>query len=103
MRVAKPSQEALDAVTTFVHACEYFLEREKFSLKEPYQCWEDDDEDRKEIEAIRDNILRTEDVRKEDIDDRIIAYEYLSRKYSNRLSHVNLTAHVLVDNCCDPQ
>lgn len=105
MTIARPTQGILDGVTGFVHASEHMLEKDKYSFKDPYNDWEDwdeDDEDRKLIESIRDRLCKNEDIAKEDLDGRILAYEYLSRKYSNRLSHINVVCHALLDFCCDP-
>lgn len=105
MRVAKPDQEILDAVTGFIHAAELMLEKGNFSLQCPYEnCndLDDDDEDKQIIIRLRKFIAANEEVEESEIDGRIVAYEYLRRKYSNRLGHLNMTAHVLLDNCCDP-
>ncbi len=103
MRVHKIEPNGLKAVTEFVHACEHMLEREKFSMKSAYENWEDwddDDADKKKLLSIRNFIIKNENM--DEVDGRIIAYEYLRAKYTHRLSLVNLTAHVLMDNVCDP-
>ena len=102
MRVHKMDPEDFKRVTEFIHACEHMLEGEKFSLKSPYEHWkdwQDDDEDKKGIQAIETFISKNEDM--DEVDGRIVAYEYLRKKYTHMLSLLNITAHVLVENCCD--
>lgn len=103
MRVHKIEPGRLSAVTEFVHACEHMLEGQKFSMKSPYEEWESWDEDDPEkimLQKIKAFIQQNEDM--DEVDGRIVAYEYLRKKYTYSLSLANLTLNVLIDNCTDP-
>lgn len=105
MKVAKPTDKMISGVNDFVHACENVLEQEKFSMRSPYEKWEewdDEDEDKILIKKIRKAVAEEEGIDEDRVDGRILAYEFLRRKYNNRLSHITMTAHILLDNCCDP-
>lgn len=105
LTIAKPTPEIIDSVQDFVHACEAMLERQKFSLTSAYEewkSWDDDDEDKALCLRIQKDIAEEEGLSLSDVDSRIIAYEYLKRKYSNRLQHVVMSADVMIDNVCDP-
>lgn len=103
MKVHKIEPDALRAVTEFIHASEHMLERQEFSMKSPYEeweSWEDDDPEKIMLQKIKAFIRQNEDM--DDVDGRIVAYEYLRRKYTHGLSLANLSLHVLMDNCVDP-
>lgn len=105
MRVHKASAKELESVREFTQACEAFLERERFSSKSPYEQWKDWDEDDKDkilVRKIVKEIVANEDIEEDDIDGRIIAYEYLRRRYSHRVGMVVMNADILIDNVCDP-
>lgn len=105
MKVAKISEESIKAVWEFADACELFLEKEKFSFKSPWENWEDlddDDPERKEIAAIKSRLAVYEEIDEDKIDGRIVAYEYLRKKYALRLKHAIMTMKILLDNVQDP-
>lgn len=103
MKIHKLEPKDFKVITEFIQACEAMLERGKFSLKSPYEEWrewDDDDKDKQKLLKIENYISKNEDM--EDVDGRIIAYEYLLSKYTHLLTLLNITADVLIDNCCDP-
>ena len=106
MKIAKPTPKMFEAVREFIDACEGVLERQKWSLTSPEDEWEsgwdEDNEDRIELMAIKENIAQESGCDISDVDNRAVCYEWLKRKYCNRLSHISMTADVLLDNCCDP-
>lgn len=105
MRIAMLPPEQFKLIIEFNQAAEAFIEREKFSFTEPFNKWKewhDDDEDKMLVMKIQKELIANEDMEEGQIDSRIIAYEFMARKYSNRLSHAILIAEVLIDNCCDP-
>ena len=105
MKVAKPDQEMFDSVTKFKEACELCIDKPTHSFTAPESQWKklaEDDPERQEIELIRSRIASEEGISEKSVDDRILCYEYLKRKYARRLWHIIFTAEVLVDNCCDP-
>lgn len=105
MRIAKPQEQDIESVRQFTQTCELFLERQKFSFNSPEDGWEDlddDDDDKIAILKFRKQLAANEDLDEDKIDNRILAYEFLKQKYAHRLSHILLTAEVLLENCCDP-
>lgn len=98
IRIHRMEESDFQKVREFIQAAEAMLERGNFALKSPYeewQDWDDDDPEKIKILAIRKSISKYEDVSEEDIDGRIIAYEYLRVKYTGRLTLV------LMENVCD--
>lgn len=106
MKVAKPTEQIINDVKDFREACELCLEREDFSIHSPEERWkhylEPDDPIRQWMELTREAIAEEEGIRPESVDNRIVCFEYLKRKYSNRLSHIIMCLDILMDNCCDP-
>lgn len=107
MKMAKADKEDFKALREFLNACDNVLEREKWSLRSPednWKGWDEEDEDRKLIERIRFNESRESGRDEEDIDPRILMYEFLQYKFKNayRWQRVYWAADILIDNCCDP-
>lgn len=101
----KMEPDEIQAAHDFANAAEIMLERGKFSMESAYENWhsfDDDDKDKIEILALRKRLAKEEDTDEEDIDERILAYEYLRRKYSYRTKVAIMTAEILIDNACDP-
>jgi len=97
--------DELKAAHKFSDAAEVMLEKECFSFKESYEKWkewDDDDPDKIEILNLRKSIAKNEEVDEKDIDGRILAYEYLAKKYSYRNKVAVITAEMLIDQACDP-
>jgi hypothetical protein len=98
----------LESTKAFFNASELALEREKFSLKSAEDNWldlDDDDDDKITILKIRAFIHANEEIDEEDIDSRILLYEFLKAKFrstSSSWNRVQLAADILIDNCCDP-
>lgn len=104
MKIHKQSARDHQAVMAFVNACETVLERQKYSSTNPYdnwQEWDDDDADKQQILAIRKRIAKDDDIDENEVDGRIIAYEYLKGCYTHRLQLSVLSAQVLIENVCD--
>jgi hypothetical protein len=107
MKMAKADKEDFKALRDFLNACDNVLEREKWSLRSPeenWKGWDEDDEDRKLIERIRYNESRESGRDEEDIDPRILMYEFLQYKFKNAYGwqRVYWAADILIDNVCDP-
>ncbi len=105
MRVAKPSKEMIQASHDFIHACEHMLERQKYSVRDAYEEWKEwdnDDEEKILLLKIRSRLAEEEGVSEDRVDGRIVAYEYLQDKYTNRLQHVVMSVDIMIDNVCDP-
>lgn len=106
MRLHKLDKEDFVKIKIFIDALNLMLEKDKFSLTASQDNWkylDDEDPDKIEILALIKQIKRNDDMDDDDeLDPRILAFEYLKKKYKN-LWLVNLTADILIDNCCDPQ
>lgn len=105
MKIHKLSDADIERVRKFVQAAEMMLERGHFSLLDPHEQWQemdDDDDDKIEILKIRKSIAYNEEIEEKEIDGRILAYEYLRKKYTHLLALNLLTTDVLISNCCDP-
>lgn len=85
MTIAKADTNDLETTLNFLNACGEVLENKKFSFTAPedeWQDWDEDDEDRILIEKIRANIAEEECLRPERVDNRILMYEFLKRKFA---------------------
>lgn len=108
MKIAKASKEDLAAVQDFLLACELSLDRGKFSLFASEDQWlelDDDDDDKKRILKIRKGIAEDEGCEPEEVDNRILMFEWLKSKFyhaSCSWRRVHIAADVLIDNCTDP-
>lgn len=105
MRMHKMEADELKAAHEFADAAELMLCWDKFSMNESYDSWkdmDDDDTDKIEILGIVKSICRDEGFSERHIDGRILAYEYLKRKYSYRNKVAVLTADILIEQVCDP-
>lgn len=106
MRVAKASTQDIVSLTDFLQACEESLERAKYSLTSAYDKWEEwdeDDEDKRHLLRIRDKIAKSEDIEPNEVDNRIILYEWLREKFVAAAGwrRVTIGVDVLIENCCD--
>jgi hypothetical protein len=104
MKVAKPTPDIIEAVNQFISVAQDLLEHQVFASCSPEESWKEWDEcdDKKVCLRIRKNIAQEEGISENDVDDRIVAYEFLKKKYTPRLSHVNMVCSVLLDACCNP-
>jgi len=106
MKVAKASEQDLDSTSAFLNAAEAVLEREKFSFNEPeenYAQWNHDDEDKKLILKIKENLEFNENAC--NIDNRILMYEFLKIKFkqcSTGWRRVHIAAELLIPEVTDP-
>jgi hypothetical protein len=109
MRLAKPDEDDFDTTRQFLQLCERFWDsRPKYSLRreeDEWRQWENDDPDYKEVLKLRRSIAEEEGIALDDVDDRILVYEFLRLKYKKcdtNWGRVIMTASVLLDNACDP-
>lgn len=106
MRVAKASDQDLDSTLSFLQAAEAVLEKEKFSFgisQENWENWNDDDDDKILILEIKKQIEEFEGY--SDIDNRILMYEFLKRKFtacSTGFMRVYFAASLLIPEVTDP-
>jgi hypothetical protein len=107
MRIVKPNTKELQAVLNFLIASEMALESAKFSFNSPYENYrelDDEDEDAVLIKKLRKQIAAQEGKDEEEVDDRILMYEFLQRKfaYCRTWRSVYWAADVLTETVCDP-
>lgn len=109
MKIAKPTEEDFEGVKRFLDAAEMALERAKFSLNSSEENWmelEDDDADKIKILAIRKRIADDEDISVDEVDNRVLMFEYLKRVFMSSAytgwRRVYWASSVLLENACDP-
>lgn len=109
MRLAKPSEEDFQTIREFLQLCESFWDsRQQYSLRpmeKEWQRWENEDLDYQECLRIRRELAEEEDISDEDVNNRLIVYEFLMKRYKKcdtNWGRVIMTASVLLDNACDP-
>ena len=110
MNVAKADRDDLKATLDFLHAAELALDEEKYSICSPYEKWQrnlnDEDPDKKMILGIRKRIAEEEGKKEKNVDERIVMYEFLQRKFAHvscgNWYRVYLAADLLIEQACDP-
>ena len=108
MRVTKATPKDLDAIFRFMQWCEMALEAQRYSMESPEQEWKKMDEDEPEFKLIkkqRKDLADEEGISEEDVDDRILMYEFLKMEFSKtsaRWRRVYTAADILIEAVCDP-
>lgn len=109
MRLAKPDEDDFKTTREFLQLCETLWDsRQRYSLRaeeSEWKRWDEDDPDHQECLRIRRSIAEEEGISEKEVDDRIIMYELLRRRYKKcdtNWGRVLMTASVLLDNVCDP-
>jgi hypothetical protein len=108
VRMAKADKDDLKAVLDFLNCSEMVLEAPRYSMYSAEDNWkdlDDDDPDKQLILKIRKNEARETGCSEEDVDDRIVMYAFLKRKFrlaSCAWRRVYFAADLLIDNVCDP-
>lgn len=110
MRVAKATSEDFEKTRSFLQACENIWDnRSNYSIRveeNEWQSWDDEDEDKILILKLRKEIADDEGCDVVEVDNRILMYEFIRRKYKKADCHWNrviMAADILIDTCCDPQ
>lgn len=106
MRVHKADEKDFEGLNNFLTACEETLEKEKFSLQSPEEQWKEwdkDDDDYRLMCKIREDIAVEEDIPEDKVDNRIVCYEFLLRKFrpASGWRQVYWAATILVEQVCD--
>lgn len=108
MRLAKADDKDFDNVRTFLQACENSLERQKYSLCNPedyWEEWDEDDEDKQRLTRIKKSLAKELGYSVKDVDNRLVVYEWLTEKFAKASfswGRVTMAASVLIENMCDP-
>lgn len=108
MRVAKADKEDIEVTMKFLQACELFWDnRRTYSLNDKETEWldlDEDDDDKKELLKIRKGLARYEGCTEDEVDNRLIIFEFLKRRYQHADAmwrRVVFAADILIDNVCD--
>ena len=82
MKVAKADEKEFDKVYDFINVMDELFDSRFFSHEEEWRNWDDDDEDKKLLLEIEEEIKETdgEDVWG-DVDNRLVLYEFIKRKW----------------------
>ena len=110
MKVAKADKEEFDKVYGFISAMDALFDN-KFCLypEEDWREWDDEDEDKKLLLEIEQELKETEGTGIwEDVDNRLIIFEFIKRKwkkanYYGSFQRIVLNAEVLIENVCDEE
>lgn len=109
LKMAKADPEEFERVMSFVRVMEALFEsRSFFSNEEDWRDWPDDDEDKKTLLAIEEEVKESDGTDwNGNADNRIILYEFIKRKwrqanFSGSFNRIIMDAHVLIENACDP-
>ena len=108
MKVARADANDLQTTLDFLKVCEENLESGKFSFNNAFDNWEDlddEDEDKIAILKLQKVLAEEEGVEVEELDNRILLYEWLSRKFkacSCNWRRVYWAADILLGCATDP-
>lgn len=108
MRVAKATIKDLENTSAFLNAAELCLEGTSRWGCNPCQSileLDDDDDDKILFLQIRKRISKDEHYSEDDIDERILLYEFIQQKFKNASCgwrRVYYAAEVLIETCTDP-
>lgn len=107
MRIAKATPEDFQAVRDLLQPMgELFDTRYGFLCDEDWKYWDEDGVDKQELLEIRAELARSEHEDEEHVDNRLILYEFIKRRFkrANRGSwqRVVIAADALIGAFCDP-
>ena len=106
MRIAKATPEDFQAVRDLLQTMDALFDNRYFSLESDWLNWSDDDADKQELLDIRAELARSEHEDEEYVDNRLILYEFIKRRFklANRGSwqRVVIAAEALIGAFCDP-
>lgn len=106
IRLAKADDEDFATTREFLQCCDNLFEnRWACCSDEQWQDWNDEDEDKKEILQLRRQLALYEDCDEDEIDNRILLFEFIKQKYRTcecNWRRVVMAADVLIKNACDP-
>ena len=103
VKAAKADSEEIDNVQNYFNLLETLWGGRFISDDEDWVNWDDDDEDKKELLEIKEELKEFEG----EEDNRIIVYEFLKRKYRKidycgSFGRVMMNAAILLEKVCDP-
>jgi hypothetical protein len=106
--MAKASREDLDAMYKFMQMAELTMEHRRFGFSSPEEEWlhlDDEDGDKVRMTRIRKDIADELGYNEEDVDSRLVIYEYLKELYeaASGWGRVVMGMDILLEHACDPQ
>ena len=107
--MAKADPEEFEKTMSFVNVMDaLFVGRSIFSQEEDWRNWPDDNEDKKLLLEIEKEVLDEDGTCWDGKpDNRLVLYKFIKRKWreanmAGSFGRIIMDAHVLIDNCCDP-
>ena len=106
LTIAKASKEDFEKVYNLLQPMEELF-NSHWSNEEEWTEWDDDDKDKMELLAIRKEIAEEEHYYEEDVDNRLVLFEFIKRRMQlcgcSNWQRVVIAAECLIDTFCDPQ
>lgn len=106
LRLARFDEKDYDKTLSFLQIMEQLFDnRWACSHDGQWEEWDDDDEDKRKLLSIRKELAAEEGYSEEDVDNRLVLFEFIKQKYRGIDCHwrrVLMAAEVLADNVCDP-
>lgn len=106
MTIAKASKDDFEKVYNLLSPMEELF-NSKWCNEEGWTEWDDDDENKQELLAIRKEIAEDEYCEEDEVDNRLILYEFIKRRMRrcgcSNWQRVVIAAECLIDTFCDPQ
>ena len=104
MYISKLTDKEFDQLSIFAKRCNYAMDyTDSLFSDEQWRELDDDDIDKIAIQQIRKRVSKEEKISEDDIDFRIIAFEYMRKCFNDRqLKLCVLSAKTMIDYCCDP-
>lgn len=98
--IAKASKEDFEKVYNLLQPMEELF-NSHWSNEEEWTEWDDDDKDKKELLAIRKEIAEEEHYYEEDVDNRLVLFEFIKRRMQlcgcSNWQRVVIAAECLID------
>ena len=104
LKVAKPTEKDFDATYKLNSVLETLTDSRWFDRVDSWQDWDEDDEDYLFFKEKREEIAEEEQISPEDVDSRILVYEYIKkhfRKNPSALARIIMCAQMAIDNAFD--
>lgn len=103
--IAKADKEDFEAVYNLLVPMEELF-NSHWSNEEQWVDWDDDDEHKQELLAIRKEVAQDERCDEDDVDNRLILFEFIKRKMQacscSEWHRVVTASECLIDTFCDP-
>lgn len=104
--IAKASKNDFEKVYNLLSPMEELFNN-RWSNEESWTEWDDDNEDKLELLAIRKEIAEEEYCDEDEVDNRLVLYEFIKRRMRlcgcSNWQRVVTAAECLIDIFCDPQ